>query len=106
MEEVKKKNPIRKFLDWLKTPDDDEFVDGELNIKAFGDESNETIEELKKSNKKIDEMGKSFFEENKANYKKRIKTQGNVELQGKANTEKDNIKIQPSGKSSKVQEER
>ena len=51
-------------------------------------------------------MSKSFFEENKANYKKRIKTQGNVELQGKANTEKDNTKIQPSGKSSKVQEER
>ncbi len=102
---------VKDFLKWLKTSDENEIEDGEINIKAFGAEDKETIEALKKSNKEIDEMGKSFFEENRAKYKNRIKAKENAKLQEVhhikqiEDTEKDNIKVR-SSKSQKVQSER
>lgn len=101
---------VKDFIKWLKTPDEAEIEDGEINTKAFGNEDKELVETLKQSNKKIDAMGKSFFEENRAKYKNSIKA-GNSKLQevhhiGQIeNTEKDNMKLK-SRKSQKVQSER
>lgn len=101
---------VKDFLKWLKTPDESEIEDGEINIKAFGNEDKETVEQLKASNKKVDAMGKSFFEENRADYKKRIKARNSDlqevhHIQTIESADKGNIETR-SSKSQKVQSER
>ncbi len=94
MEEVKKKGFFRRFFDWLNNPDEDEVVDGEINIKAFKDEDRDTLMELKVQAKKIDQKGFSTFmdktkkraekvKEIKAKVETPTRTQKNVYKKGK-----------------------
>lgn len=54
---------IKSFFKWLKTPDEDEVVNGEININAFKDEDKEVLQELKAQAKKIDQEGISMFKD-------------------------------------------
>ncbi len=52
---------LKDFRNWLNTPDEEEIVNGELNIKAFKGEDAKTIEELKKTARNVNKMGSSMF---------------------------------------------
>lgn len=93
MENIKEKGFFRKFLDWLKTPDEEEVVDGVININAFEKEDKELLNELKAQAKRIDQKGTNMFKDEKA--KKRAETVNSIKAEIKTpvieNSESRNI---------------
>lgn len=61
MKEVKEKGFFRKFLEWLKTPDEDEIEDGKINIKAFKGEDKDIINALNGTAKRVDHTASTTF---------------------------------------------
>lgn len=93
MENIKEKGFFRKFLDWLKTPDEEEVVDGVININAFDEEDKVLLNELKAQAKRIDQKGTNMFKDEKA--KKRAETVNSIKAEIKTpvieNSESRNI---------------
>lgn len=57
----KEKGIFRKFLEWLRTPDEDEIKDGEINIKAFRGEDKNIINALNGTAKRVDHTASTTF---------------------------------------------
>ncbi len=73
MEEVKKEGFFRKFLKWLNTPDEEEVVNGNINVNAFKDEDPKLLKALKDQASKIDKIGNTTFMDKRAKTVKEIK---------------------------------
>lgn len=57
----KEKGFFRRFLEWLRTPDEDEIEGGKINIKAFKDEDKELINALNGTAKRVDHTASTTF---------------------------------------------
>lgn len=75
MEEVKKEGFFRRFLKWLNTPDEEEVVNGNININAFKDEDPKILKTLKDQASKIDKIGNTTFMDKRAKTVKEIKAE-------------------------------
>lgn len=78
MEEVKKEGFFRRFLKWLNTPDEEEVVNGNININAFKDEDPKLLKALKDQASKIDKVGNTTFMDKRAKTVKEIKAKVNT----------------------------
>lgn len=96
MENIKEKGFFRKFLDWLKTPDEEEVVDGVININAFEEEDKALLNELKLQARRIDQKGTSMFKDEKA--KKRAETVNSIKANIKTPIIESNETIQKEEK--------
>lgn len=57
----KEKGFFRKFLEWLKTPDEDEIENGEINIKAFKGEDRDIINALNGTARRVEYTASTTF---------------------------------------------
>lgn len=91
MKMEKEKGIFRRFLEWLRTPDEDEIENGEINIKAFRGEDKDVINALNGTAKRVDHTASTTFtdkSEKRAATIKGMKAEvetPNMEAKGKKN---------------------
>lgn len=87
----KEKGFFRKFLEWLKTPDEDEIENGEINIKAFKGEDSDIINALNGTARRVEHTASTTFADRAERRDKTIKGMKaevetpNMEAKGKKN---------------------